>query len=87
MMGEPTGMPVGNKPAFANDVFPFSLFNEEQARRNHGQSLRRLAERGGLSWCEAAAIIERREWRAMDDAEAERIVRAALAALKASGEE
>jgi len=39
--------------------------NEEWAQKNHGQSLRRLNERGGLSASEAAAIIERRRWRQM----------------------
>jgi hypothetical protein len=37
-----------------------------QALRNHGQTLARLAERGGLSACEALAIIEDRRWSAMD---------------------
>lgn len=43
---------------------------EEQARRNHSQSLERLAERGGLSPCEAVAIMENREWHRMDAAAA-----------------
>lgn len=72
------GMPVGNRAGFENERFPFSLFSEEWAQRNHGQSLSRLAERGGLGWCEAAAIIERREWRRMDAAEAEAVVRSIL---------
>ncbi len=37
--------------------------HEQQARRNHGQSLSRLAQRGGLSWTEALAIIEDKNWR------------------------
>ncbi len=40
----------------------FSVLNEEWARKNHGQSLARLAERGGLDAGEALAIIERRPW-------------------------
>ena len=36
-----------------------------QAERNHGQSLERLAQRGGLSTCEAVAVIEDRPWRRM----------------------
>jgi hypothetical protein len=39
------------------------LLNEQQALINHGQSLGRIAERGGLSPCEALAIINRRRWR------------------------
>jgi hypothetical protein len=41
------------------------LLNEQQAQRNHGQTLARLAERGGLSPCEAVAIAERRKWHRM----------------------
>jgi hypothetical protein len=42
-------------------VLPMSLFraHEDQAHRNHGgQSLERLAERGGLAPFEALAILE-----------------------------
>lgn len=39
---------------------PFEVLNEKWAQLNHHQSLRRLAERGGLSPAEAAAIIEQR---------------------------
>jgi hypothetical protein len=41
------------------------LLDEKQAQRNHGQTLCRLRERGGLSPCEALAIAERREWKRM----------------------
>lgn len=44
--------------------------HEQQAERNHGQTLRRLAERGGLSPCELVAVLEDRRWHAMDDAAA-----------------
>jgi len=41
----------------------FDALNERQAMRNHGQTLDRLAERGGLGPDEAAAILEiRRGW-------------------------
>lgn len=36
---------------------------EAQARHNHDQSLRRLAERGGLDIMEAYAILRGLEWR------------------------
>ncbi len=50
-----------------------------QAQRNHGQTLERLAERGGLSSCEAVAVLEDREWRPMDDKAArERLIDLAL---------
>lgn len=37
--------------------------HEGQAWKNHGQSLSQLAQRGGLSWAEALAIIEGKNWR------------------------
>lgn len=41
--------------------------HEKQAQKNHYQTLKRLAERGGLSPSEAVAVIEDREWRRMSD--------------------
>lgn len=41
----------------------FDVLNEKQAQINHGQSLDRLAERGGLSPCEALAVVEKRAWK------------------------
>jgi hypothetical protein len=53
-------------------AFPMSLLSEEWARRNHGQSLNRLRERGGLSLVEMVANLERREVpRGMDPVRAE----------------
>lgn len=51
---------------------PWSLIapHEQQAEKNHSQSLRRLAERGGLSACEALAVLENRDWRAIPRVEA-----------------
>ena len=41
--------------------------HEAQARSNHGgQSLARLAERGGLGFCEAVAVLENRRWHRME---------------------
>lgn len=51
---------------FSNGI-DMALLNEEWARNNHGQSLDRLAERGGLSPCEAIAIISRRRWNSIPD--------------------
>lgn len=45
--------------------------DRKQAQRNHGQTLERLHERGGMSWCEMAAILEHREYRSMDIDKAE----------------
>lgn len=39
--------------------------HEQQAQRNHRQTLQQLADRGGLSACEALAILEHRPYRNM----------------------
>lgn len=54
-------MPILGHPDFR---LPWALIapHEAQARTNHYQSLERLAHRGGLSFCEAAAILEDRKW-------------------------
>jgi hypothetical protein len=46
---------------------PWSLLapHEDWAKENHDQSLRRLADRGGLDPTEMVAILERRKWRMM----------------------
>ncbi len=51
--------------------------HEKQAWRNHGQSLSKLAQRGGLSWAEALAIIEDKKLRDAehDEKVAETIIR------------
>lgn len=40
--------------------------HEAQALANHGQNLDRLAQRGGLSLCEAIAILEDRPYARME---------------------
>lgn len=40
----------------------FVIEHERQARSNHGQSVERLKERGGLAWTELADIIAGRRW-------------------------
>jgi hypothetical protein len=49
------------------EPIPWALLaqHEDQAVANHGQSLAVLARRGGLSWCEALAVLEDRPWRKM----------------------
>lgn len=41
------------------DYIPYDVIepHEKQALKNHGQTLERLAERGGLSWAEAYAVL------------------------------
>ena len=54
------------------------LPHERQAMANHSQqTLERLAYRGGLSVCEAVAVLEDRRWHRMEEADA----RARLKAL------
>lgn len=42
----------------------------EQAKKNHYQSVARLAERGGLSWVELFAVLHNRPFKSMDTNEA-----------------
>ena len=66
MRNHPKGEPQPVESIPWDLIAPHAL----QAYNNHGQSLERLASRGGLSACEAVAIIEDRSWRKMpaDDA-------------------
>lgn len=56
---------VGDKPGYHASGIPWKMIacHERQAARNHGQTLQRLHDRGGLSWCEALAILQDRPWR------------------------
>lgn len=67
---------LGSKP---QQYIPRGLLTKHdgQAWVNHGQSLSQLAKRGGLSWAEALAIIENKNWKDAlhDDKVAEDIVR------------
>lgn len=58
--------------------------HESWAQSNHGQSLKRLAERGGLGLCELVAVLEGRRWRSMDFAESWPRVQELLAAWRAA---
>jgi hypothetical protein len=48
-------------------VIPWDMIapHEAQAQKNHHQSLAELASRGGLSACEAVAVLQDRPWRKM----------------------
>lgn len=50
-----------------SESIPYELIapHEEQAIKNHGQTLQRLAERGGLDWIESLAVLEDREFKRM----------------------
>lgn len=77
-------MPIGDCVSSHNERFAMSNAYANAAERNHRQSLARIAERGGLVWSEAAAIVEMRPYFRMNEAEAERIVRGKLAQTGAS---
>jgi hypothetical protein len=49
-------------------MIAMDALNESQAQCNHSQTLQRLADRGGISWDEALAIVEQRKWRSVPDA-------------------
>jgi hypothetical protein len=61
---------VGASPDHGNERLAFDVRDEPRAQKNHSQTLGSLDARGGLSWCEAAAILEDREWRKMEMADA-----------------
>jgi len=52
-------------PVMDGPSIPWSIIAryERQAQKNHGQTLERLAERGGLSVSEAIAVLSNMQWR------------------------
>lgn len=68
--------PIMDSSVFQGETIPWNALapHEHQALENHDQTLQVLARRGGLSWCEAAAILEDRPWHRMPDAEAKAAV-------------
>lgn len=76
----------GNK-----ETFRIPTQFDDNARRNHGgQTLQRLADRGGLGWSEGVDILEGKQWNTTPQIGAETKFRNALAALstpKAQGED
>lgn len=79
--GKPQAEPVAWMPILGT---PFAVrmdaLNERQAMVNHGQTLKRLAERGGLGMDEASAIAERRRWHSQATADAAQAIAAVAAA-------
>ena len=52
----------------AQEYIPYDIIapHEAQAMENHGgQSLQRLAERGGLDWAEILAVLKDKTWQEM----------------------
>lgn len=56
------------------------LEHEDQARRNHSQSIALLASRGGLGVDEACAVLQDRPWQSMEFAGANAVLRTLVAA-------
>lgn len=55
-------MPIMGATLLSEIPFAFIAPHEEQAQRNHRQSLERLAQRGGLAVSEAIDIIRGKPW-------------------------
>jgi lambda repressor-like predicted transcriptional regulator len=69
---------IRNRPAADGPLtVPWTLVepHAEQARINHGQTLDRIADRGGLSPSELAAVLGDRPWTPMDTADALDVIR------------
>lgn len=80
-MSDPKMMPIMQGKCLR--AIPWALIapHEDQAQDNHYQTLNKLAQRGGLGADEAVAILEDRQWRAMDEREAEFRLIALIAAM------
>ena len=62
-----------NWKSFPQILVPWAMIapHDAWAKHNHcGQDLAKLQERGGMSSCEALAILDNRKWREMDMNEA-----------------
>jgi len=55
-------MPIMGATLLSEIPFDMLVPHEAQAMRNHGQTLERLAQRGGLGTSEAVDILEGRRW-------------------------
>lgn len=75
MQSEKTFPIMGQRPGTHLSPIPWDVIapHDLQALHNHGgQSLTRLAERGGLSPCEALSVLENRPWAPMEWEESRR---------------
>jgi hypothetical protein len=71
---------------FAVVAVPWEMIeqHEAQAKKNHGQTVQCLAARGGLSACEALAVIEDRPFRGIPEARSHARLLEAVMAFNAS---
>ena len=53
------------QPDKKEEYIPYNVIapHEAQAMKNHGQTLQRLAERGGLCWSEMLAVLKDKTWK------------------------
>ena len=56
-------MPIMSSKYLEN--MPMAMLSEKQAMKNHGQTLERLAERGGICPSEAISIMDGLHWGAV----------------------
>lgn len=64
------GMPYLDHPQMSPLPWRILRPHARQAELNHGQTLERLMERGGLSVSEMLAVLEDRPWHPIDDVKA-----------------
>ena len=70
---------VGNRGARAFVPWWIVAKCAERCDTNHSQTVERLAERGGLSPCELAAVLEDRRWHEMNDDDAWAVIQGHIA--------
>lgn len=66
----PVLLPYADKKyGYVSYIVPFRMIvqHEQQCLINHGQTAKRLKERGGLSWDEMYAVINDLSWRELDE--------------------
>jgi hypothetical protein len=71
-------MPIQDRELPGPFVWVPTEADRRQALSNHNQTLERLAQRGGMSWCEMAAIVLNKEWRAFKQDYAKAVCRDVL---------
>lgn len=66
----------GHATERTTDYIPWEVIadHEKQAMINHGQTLERLAERGGLDYSEALAVLEDRKCTRVDQSYSKQMV-------------
>jgi hypothetical protein len=78
-------MPIQDHELPGPFVWEPTAADRSQAISNHDQTLERLAQRGGMSWCEMAAIVLNKRWQRMEQPYAKAVCRDVLLNRKAFG--